>query len=89
MPTYVADFLSLLLSVSIKAALLASIAGVTLLAFRVRDANLRHRVWTSVLVSMLALPLLVHLRAGSASSHRDILTVRRFISSRKTARCGC
>src|SRR5262245_31981709 len=59
MPTNVTEVLSLLLDVSIKAALLAGVAGAGLLVFRVRDSNARHRVWATVLLAMLVLPVLV------------------------------
>ena len=48
----------LLLDVSIKAILLAGIAVLVLKLFRLRDPNVRHRVWSVVLAGMLLLPLL-------------------------------
>jgi beta-lactamase regulating signal transducer with metallopeptidase domain len=48
----------LIVDASLKAALLAIVAAVLLRSFRVRDSNLRHRVWTSVLAGMLVLPFL-------------------------------
>src|SRR5690348_8265564 len=59
MPTNVDGLLGLLLDVSIKAALLAGFAGLLLAVLRVRNANLQHRVWSTIVVAMLALPLLV------------------------------
>ncbi len=59
MPTNIDSLLALLLDVSIKAALLAGIAGGLLFVLRVQNANLQHRVWSAVLVAMLALPLLI------------------------------
>ena len=47
-----------LLDVSTKALLLAVIAGIALKLLRLRDSNVRHRVWSSVLAGMLLLPLL-------------------------------
>ena len=50
--------LGLLLDVSVKSLLVAVLAGVGLLVFRVRSSTLRHRVWTIVLAGMIAMPLL-------------------------------
>jgi beta-lactamase regulating signal transducer with metallopeptidase domain/protocatechuate 3,4-dioxygenase beta subunit len=61
MPTTVDGLFELLLDVSIKAVLLASIAGGLLFLLRIRNANLLHRVWSAVLVAMVALPFLVYL----------------------------
>ncbi|MCG8653475.1 MAG: hypothetical protein MI861_26790, partial [Pirellulales bacterium] len=46
------------LDLSIKAILLVAIAGLVLRLLRVRDSNLRHRVWTGVVGGMLLLPWL-------------------------------
>src|SRR5262245_17771981 len=53
-------WLSLIIDISIKSILLAGVAVLVLLALRLRDTNLRHRVWTAVLVGMLAMPALVY-----------------------------
>ena len=45
------------LDASLKAVLLALLAVLVLRALRVNDSNLRHRVWTGVLLGMLTLPL--------------------------------
>ncbi|MHC4405315.1 MAG: M56 family metallopeptidase, partial [Planctomycetota bacterium] len=52
-------WLVLLIDVSVKALLLAALAGAVLLVLRVRNTNVQHRVWAAVLVGMLVLPLLV------------------------------
>src|SRR5262245_5661417 len=54
-------WLSLIIDISIKSILLAGVAALVLLALRLRDTNLRHRVWTAVLVGMLAMPALVYI----------------------------
>ncbi|MCA9186228.1 MAG: M56 family metallopeptidase [Pirellulaceae bacterium] len=54
-------WLGLFVDVSIKSLLLAGVAGVLLRVFRVRDANLRHRVWLGVMIGMLLMPVLVPL----------------------------
>jgi len=46
------------MDVSVKAMLLALLAGMALKLTRIADPNLRHRVWTGILVAMLALPVL-------------------------------
>lgn len=51
-------WLALLLDVSVKSLLLALVAGAGLVFFRVRNANVRHRVWTGVLLGMIVLPVL-------------------------------
>src|SRR6516225_12292423 len=43
---------------SLRSAVLAAAAGVSLRAFRVRDVSLRLTVWTVVLCGALAMPLL-------------------------------
>ncbi len=50
--------LSALWLVSLKAIVLALLAGICLAALRVRDSNVQHRVWTAVLLAMLFLPVL-------------------------------
>src|SRR5215475_2080673 len=52
-------WLALAVDISIKSILLAAGAGLTIFALRLRDPNLRHRIWTAVLVGMLAMPALV------------------------------
>lgn len=54
-----AGWLFLLFDISLKALLLATIASIALAVFRVSNANVRHRVWTAVLLGMLAMPVLV------------------------------
>ena len=52
-------WLETVIDVSTKSLLVAFVAGLTLAVLRVRDTNVRHRVWTAVLAGMLAMPLLV------------------------------
>ncbi len=59
MMTLVEQSAGLLLDVSVKALLLAVLAGAALAVCRVRSSNVRHRVWTVVLAAMVVLPLLV------------------------------
>ena len=61
MQTFIHAWLGLVIDVSLKSLALAAVAGVALLALRARDTNLRHRVWTAVLLGMLAMPALVRL----------------------------
>src|SRR5262245_40957652 len=61
MQNFALGWLGLALDVSIKSMLLAGAAGLALLALRLRDTNLRHRVWTAVLIGMLAMPGLVYI----------------------------
>ena len=51
-------WLALLFGVSVKSLLLALVAGAALVVLRVRNTNVRHRVWTGVLLGMIALPAL-------------------------------
>ena len=53
-------WLSLLVDVSLKSLALGAFAAVTLAILRIRNMNIRHRVWTAVLVGMVSFPLLVH-----------------------------
>jgi hypothetical protein len=53
-------WLALIVDISIKSILLAGVAGLLLFMFRVRDTNLRHRVWTAVLIGMQTMPALVY-----------------------------
>src|SRR5437764_10366148 len=46
------------LDASLKAVLLALLAAGVLRLLRIEDSNLRHRVWTGVLIGMLVLPVL-------------------------------
>src|SRR5579872_7438082 len=46
------------LDASLKAALLALLAAAAIRLLRIRDSNVRHRVWAGVLGGMLLLPLL-------------------------------
>ncbi|MEM7311936.1 MAG: M56 family metallopeptidase [Planctomycetota bacterium] len=52
------QWLLFLLDISIKSLLLAIVAGLVMKLLRIRDSNLRHRIWSGVLAGMLALPLL-------------------------------
>jgi hypothetical protein len=49
------------LGISIKVILLALFAGIALKLVRVRDPNVKHRVWAAVVGGMLVLPLLAQL----------------------------
>ena len=53
------SWLAIAVDVSVKSLLLAALAGLSIAVLRVRDTNVRHRVWTAVLAGMLAMPLLV------------------------------
>src|SRR5450432_3072634 len=53
-------WLVLIIDISIKSMLLAGVAGLALFTLRLRDTNLQHRVWTAVLLGMLAMPALVY-----------------------------
>ena len=53
------SWLLLLVDVSVKSLALALMAWFALAALRVKNANVRHRVWSAVLLAMVALPLLV------------------------------
>ncbi len=60
MSQFTQAWLGLIVDTSIKSIGLAVVAGAALFALRVRDTNLRHRVWTAVMLGMLAMPALVH-----------------------------
>ena len=60
MSQFAQAWLGLVVDTSIKSIGLAVVAGAALFALRVRDTNLRHRVWTAVMLGMLAMPALVH-----------------------------
>ena len=49
------------LDVSVKALMLALVAALVLKLTRIANPNLRHRVWTGILLAMLALPVLSQL----------------------------
>ena len=68
----VENFLSFAVDVSLKVALLAGIASVVLLVFRVRNPNLQHRVWLAVLLGMLVLPFMVG-RTPGIHVHLDLV----------------
>ena len=55
------QWLIVFVDASVKAALVALVAAAGLALLRVRDSNLRHRVWTGVLCGMLLLPLLTQI----------------------------
>lgn len=57
-------WLLLLIDVSLKAILLAMLAATGLALFRVKNLHVRHRVWTAVLLGMLAMPLVVNVVPG-------------------------
>lgn len=58
-----------LADISIKAALLATVAWIGMALFRVRSSHVQHRVWLLVLVGMLLLPALVHLAPSISLPH--------------------
>ena len=58
MLTYSLQWLGLALDATFKSLLLALVAAILLRVLRVRDSQVRHRVWTGVLAGMLMLPLL-------------------------------
>jgi beta-lactamase regulating signal transducer with metallopeptidase domain len=58
------DWLLLLVDVSLKAMLLAVLAGGGLALFRVSNTHVRHRVWSAMLLGMLVMPLLVQIVPG-------------------------
>ena len=60
MQQFTQAWLTLVIDISIKSILLAGVAGLALCLLRMRDTNLRHRVWTAVLLGMLAMPALVY-----------------------------
>lgn len=47
------------IDITCKSVLLGVIASLVIFVFRLRDANVRHRVWTGVLCGMIGLPMLV------------------------------
>ncbi len=55
------QWLIVFVDASLKAALVALVAAAGLALWRVRDSNLRHRVWTGVLCGMLLLPALTQI----------------------------
>ncbi len=55
---YSLQWLGLALDAAVKSLLLALIATLLIRALRIRDSQVRHRIWTGVLVGMLMLPLL-------------------------------
>ena len=57
-------WVALIVDVSLKSLLLAVAAGLVMAVLRIRNINLRHRVWTSVLLSMLCLPIIVPMTPG-------------------------
>ena len=59
MHTLAQDWLGMSIDISIKSIVLAAAAALAMFALRLRDTNLRHRIWTAVLLGMLAMPLLV------------------------------
>lgn len=52
------QWLLFVFDLSAKSLVLAVVAAVAMKLLRVRDSNLRHRIWSGVLLGMLALPLL-------------------------------
>jgi beta-lactamase regulating signal transducer with metallopeptidase domain len=64
MTAFLSGGVALVIEVSWKAALLAAIAAVGLKVLRVRNKVAQHRVWTAVLMGMIALPLLVQITPG-------------------------
>jgi beta-lactamase regulating signal transducer with metallopeptidase domain len=55
---WAALLVELLVECVVKSTLLIAVVGAVLWALRVTDANIRHRTWTVVLLTMLALPAL-------------------------------
>src|SRR5436190_22052005 len=55
------QWLIVFVDASLKAALVALVAAAGLALLRVRDSNLRHRVWTGVLCGMVVLPALTQI----------------------------
>ena len=55
------NWLSLVVDASVKSLLLMVLAACLLRVFRVRDTNLRHRVWMTVMIGMLLMPAVVRL----------------------------
>jgi beta-lactamase regulating signal transducer with metallopeptidase domain len=49
-----------LLASSLRTLIVAFVAGVALFAFRVRSSAVRHRVWSTVLIGMILMPVLPH-----------------------------
>ena len=78
---------SLLARASVVAAVLAALAWAFLLVFRVRRADVRHAVWSMVLIAMLAGPLVawlappLTLRVGRAPTANDARTGTGFDAS--------
>ena len=62
------QWLMFVLDVSAKSLLLTILALGTLKVLRVRDSNLRHRIWSGVLLGMLALPLLSIVRFATEAA---------------------
>ena len=54
------QWLIFVLDVSAKSLLLAILVATAIKLLRLRDSNLKHRIWSGVLAGMLALPLLSH-----------------------------
>jgi TonB family protein len=69
---------SLLAGVSVRVAVLAALAWVVLFVCRVRRADLRHAVWSLVLIAMLLMPLVawltpsLTLRVGRPTAASDV-----------------
>ena len=55
------QWLLFVLDLSVKSLVLVIVAGIAMKLFRVRDSNLKHRIWSGVLIGMLTLPLLGYL----------------------------
>ena len=55
------QWLLFVLDFSVKSLVLVIVAGIAMKLFGVRDSNLKHRIWSGVLIGMLTLPLLSYL----------------------------
>jgi beta-lactamase regulating signal transducer with metallopeptidase domain len=61
-----AIFIRVIVESSIRSALVAAAVALILGAFRLRDASLRHGIWTAVLGAMLLMPALLYLTPSIA-----------------------
>ncbi|MEZ6127664.1 MAG: M56 family metallopeptidase [Planctomycetaceae bacterium] len=52
------DWLTMIVNASFRALLIAAVAYAALKLLKLRDSNIRHRIWSGVLVGMLGLPVL-------------------------------
>ncbi|MCA9051628.1 MAG: hypothetical protein KDA89_22975, partial [Planctomycetaceae bacterium] len=52
------DWLTMIVNASVRALLIAAVAYTALKVLKLRDSNIRHRIWSGVLIGMLSLPVL-------------------------------